>query len=163
MGDWIMLGIFALMFGGLGIMLIVVGSREFFSQRRIMATAVPVEATILSTRVVSSRSMDTDTRTLRDNSTTSHTPEVRFAYTFQGARYESEMLYPRIIHRGYASAESAAAEIAAYQAGAVTKAYVDASAPERGFLRMEQSSGPVWFMVAGVLVLGGLALLWRFM
>jgi len=92
LGDFIMLGIFALMFGGLGVMLLVVGTREFFIQRRIMATAVPVEATVLSSQVVSSRSADTDTRPLRDNSTTSHRPEVRFAYTFGGVRYESDLL-----------------------------------------------------------------------
>lgn len=162
MGDWIMTGVFTLMLGGLGIMLIVVGGREFVAQRRIMATAVPVEATILSATVITSRSSDTDTRPLRDNSTTSHTPEVRFSYTFGGVRYESDMLYPTIIQRGYASKASAAAEIAAYQSGATTRAYADASAPQRGFLRLEKSNGPVWFMVAGCLTFGLLAVVYRF-
>ncbi len=162
MGDWVMLGIFTLMLGGLGVMLIVVGGREFFSQRRIFATAVSVEATILSATVTTSRSSDTDTRPFRDNSTTSHTPEVRFSYTFGGVRYESDMLYPTIIQRGYASKDAAAAEIAAYQPGATTCAYADASAPHRGFLRLEKSSGPVWFIVAGCLTFGLLAVVYRF-
>lgn len=162
MGDYIMLGVFTLMLGGLGVMLIVVGCREFVAQRRVMAMAVPVEATILSVRVISSKSMDTDTRLLRDNSTTSHVPEVRFAYTLGGVRYESDQLNPTVIQRGYASAEDAAAEIAEYTVGAQRKAYADTSMPERGFLRMQSSSGPVWFIVAGCLSFVLLAVVFRF-
>ncbi len=162
MGDYIMLGVFTLMLGGLGVMLIVVGCREFVAQKRVMAMAVPVEATILSVRVVSSRSIDSDTRLLRDNSTTSHTPEVRFAYTLGGVRYESDQLRPTVIQRGYASAEAAAAEVAEYKVGSQTKAYADASMPERGFLRLHSSSGPVWFIVAGCLSFGLLAVVFRF-
>lgn len=162
LGDLLMLGIFSLMFGGLGVTLIFVGTREFFIQRRIMATAVPVEATVLSTQVVASRSMDTDNRPLRDNSTTSHRAEVRFTYTFAGVRYESDLLYPTVIHRGYASAEDAAADIAEFKAGTTTTAFADASHPERGFLRLERSSGPVWFVVAGCLSLALLGVVVRF-
>ncbi|MFN9977622.1 MAG: hypothetical protein ACK58T_47725, partial [Phycisphaerae bacterium] len=86
--DNVMLAIFVLMFGGLGVMLIGVGVREWFIQRRVMATAVGVDAVILSAEVKSSRSADTDQRLLRDNSTTSHTPEVRFEYVLNGVRYE---------------------------------------------------------------------------
>ncbi len=161
-GDLFMLGVFTLMFGGLGIMLVFVGTRELFVQRRIIATAVPVEATVLSTKVISSRSMDTDRRTLRDNSTTSYLPEVRFAYTFGGVRYESDLLYPTVIHHAYASAEEAAAEIAEYKAGATTMAFADVSHPERGFLRMQKSSGPVWFIVAGCLSFVLLGVVFRF-
>lgn len=162
MGDYIMLGIFTLMLGGLGLMLIVVGCREYVVQKRVMAMAVPVEATILSVRVISSKSMDTDTRLLRDNSTTSHVPEVRFAYTVGGVRYESDQLQPTVIQHGYSSAEDAAAEIAEYKIGSQTKAYADTSMPERGFLRMQSSSGPVWFIVAGCLSFGLLAVVFRF-
>ncbi len=161
-GDMFMLGIFTLMFGGLGVMLIFVGTRELFVQRRITSTAVPIEATVLSTKVISSRSMDTDSRTLRDNSTTSHLPEVRFAYTFGGVRYESDLLYPTVIHHAYASAEEAAATIAEYKPGATTSAFADASHPERGFLRMRKSCGPVWFIVAGCLSFAFLGVVIRF-
>lgn len=161
--DYVMLAIFVLMFGGLGIMLIVVGTRELFIQRRVMTSAVPVEAVILSAEVKSSRSADTDQRLLRDNSTTSHTPEVRFEYVFNGVRYESDMLYPTVIVTGYASRESAAEEIREYTPGAKVKAYADASFPERGFLRLESSSNPKWFIVAGVLSLIFLAVISRFL
>ncbi len=161
--DYVMLAIFVLMFGGLGVMLIGVGVRESFIQRRVMATAVGVDAVILSADVKSSRSADTDHRSLRDNSTTSHTPEVRFEYVFNGVRYESDMLYPTVIVRGYASRESAADEIRAYTPGAKVRAYADASFPERGFLRLESSANPKWFVVAGVLSLVFLALISRFL
>lgn len=157
-----MLVVFTLMLGGLGVMLIVVGTREFFAQRRSIATAVPVEATVLSARVVSSRRTDTESRMMRDSSTTSHRPEVRFAYTFGGVRYESDLLYPTVIHFAYASAEAAEAEIAEYQAGAVTKAFADASRPERGFLRFRASRAPIWFIVAGCMSLVLLGVVFRF-
>jgi len=160
--DYFMLAVFSLMFGGLGIMLIFVGGREFIIQRRIVATAQPVQATILSARVVSTKSSDTDTRTLRDNSTTTHTPEVRFSYTIGDVRYESDMLYPTIIQRGYASVESAEEELVAYQPGAVVQAFADSSLPERGFLRLEKSNNPVWFMVAGGLSFALLGAIYRF-
>jgi hypothetical protein len=161
--DYVMLAIFVLMFGGLGIMLIGVGVREWFIQRRVMATAVGVDAVILSAEVKSSRSADTDQRLLRDNSTTSHTPEVRFEYVFNGVRYESDMLYPTVIVRGYASRESAAEEIRAYTPGATVKAFADASFPERGFLRLDSSSNPKWFIAAGVVTLIFLAVISRFL
>lgn len=161
--DYVMLGIFVLMFGGLGIMLIVVGTRELFIQRRVMAGAVAVDAVILSAEVKTSTSSNTDRRLLRDNSTTSHTPEVRFEYTLNGVRYESDMLYPTVIVTGYASRESAADEIREYTPGVKVKAYADASFPERGFLRLESSSNPKWFIVAGVLSLVFLAVISRFL
>lgn len=159
MADYIMLGIFTLMFGGLGIMLLVVGAREFFVQRQVLATAVPVEAIILSAEVKTSRSSDTDTRLLRDNSTTTHHPEVRFAYTFRGVRYESDMLYPTVIVRSFASHESAADDIREYVPGGTVKAYADASLPQRGFLRLERSSSPTWFIIAGFITLGFYAII----
>lgn len=157
-----MLGIFTLMLGGLGVMLISVGTREFIVQRRVYASAVPVEATVLSCRVVSSRSMDTDQRTLRDNSTTSHRPEVRFAYTIDGKRYESDLLYPNVIHYAYASAEEAAGAIAEFKAGTTIKAFADPSHPERGFLRMQKTNAPIWFVIAGFLSLTLLGVVIRF-
>lgn len=163
MTDLIMLAFFAILLGGLGIMLITVGLREVVLQRQFLANAVPVEATILSTKITSSRSMDTDSRMLHDNSTTSHSPEVRFEYTFRGERFESDLIYPTIIGQGFASEEDAAAEIAEYKVGATTKASADASNPERACLRMEKSNAPMWFIIAGCLSFALLALIHRFL
>lgn len=161
--DYVMLALFALMLGGLGIMLLVVGTRELFNQRRVLANAVEVEAVVLSASVTTSTSMDTDQRLLRDNSTKSYVPEVRFAYTLGGVRYESDLLFPTVIVTGYASRESALAEIQDYTPGAKVRAYADATNPQRGFLRLESSVNPQWFIVAGVLTLVFLAILWRFL
>jgi hypothetical protein len=161
--DYVMLVLFVLIFGGLGIMLITVGTREFFIQKRVMANAVEVDAEILSATVTQSTSPDMDRRLLRDNSTTSYSPEVRFAYTLNGVRYESGMLYPTVIGTGFASRESAQAEIQAYEKGAKVKAYADASSPERGFLRFEGSANPAWFIVGGILTLVFLAVISRYL
>lgn len=161
--DYVMAAVFALVFGGLGIMLIVVGTRELFIQRDVMAKAVEVEAVVLSANVTTSTSIDSDQRLLRDNSTKSYVPEVRFAYTLGGVRYESDLLYPTVIVNGYASRESALAEIQEYTQGAKVRAYADASNPQRGFLRFQHSTNPQWFIVAGVLTLVFLAIIWRFL
>lgn len=158
-----MLAIFVLMFGGLGIMLIAVGTRELFMQRRVMANAVQVEAVVLSANVLESTSPDKDRRPLRDNGMKSYVPEVRFAYTIGGVRYESDMLYPTVIVTGFASRERAHEEIAEYTSGAKVRAYADASSPQRGFLRLESSANPKWFIVAGVLTLIFLAIISRFL
>ena len=159
--DYVMAAIFALVLGGLGIMLLVVGTRELLIQRSVMANAVEVEAVVLSANVTASTSLDTDQRLLRDNSTKSYVPEVRFAYTVGGVRYESDLLYPTVIVTGYPSRESALAEIQEYTQGTKVRAYADAANPQRGFLRFENSANPKWFIVAGVLTLLFLAILWR--
>ncbi|XVJ59105.1 MAG: DUF3592 domain-containing protein [Tepidisphaera sp.] len=161
--DFIMLAIFVLMFGGLGVMLIVVGTREHFTQRRLMTSAVPVEARILSVEVKSSTSRDNDTRPLRSTSTTTHLPEVRFEYSIGDTRYESDLLYPTIIHRSYASRESAAEEVREYTPGMTLKAYADPTLPDRGFLRLESTSNPKWFIIAGALSLLFLGLISPFL
>ena len=161
--DNLMRGLFTLMLGGFAVMLIVVGAQELITQRKIVATAEPVDATILSAKVVSAESVDTDASLNRDNSTTSYTPEVRFEYGFRGVRYESDLLYPSIIQQGWASQASAAEQIAEYEVGANVIAYVDASLPERGFLKLESSSGPTWFIIIGVICLALLAMLLRFL
>ena len=149
--DLIMRAIFGVMFGGLGLMLITVGTRELLLQKRLLAAAVEVEATILDAQVTTSTSADTDQRMLRSNSTTSYTPTVRFAYTLNNTRYESELIHPTVIQRGYASRDAAQAELREFVPGSVVRAFADASMPERGFLRLESSSNPAWFIASGVL------------
>ncbi|MBL0869681.1 MAG: DUF3592 domain-containing protein [Phycisphaerales bacterium] len=158
-----MLVVFVVFLGGLGVMLIVVGVREHVLQKRVVSNAVPVDAVILSVEVKSSRSYDSDHRPLRDNSTTSHTPEVRFEYMVDGKRYESDMIYPTVIVTGYASKESATEEVREFVAGSSVRAYVNPELPERAFLRMQTSSNPVWFVVGGVLTFVLLAVLIRFL
>ena len=72
MTDIIMSVFFALLFGGLGVMLLVVGTREHFMQRRLLAAAVPVEATILSSEIRTSTSSNSTSSSGRSTTTTSH-------------------------------------------------------------------------------------------
>ena len=140
------------LFGGLGLMLLVVGTTQLWQQRRNMKHARSVLATIEHSAVVSHTSADTDGELLRSNSTTSHTPEVRFRYLVGGRTYRSERLYPSVIGRGYASVEAAQAELAPYPVDAQVQAWVNPAHPEQGFLRAEAGQGPLVFLVLGVVL-----------
>lgn len=137
---------------GFGIMLLWVGTTQFFQQRRLLREVVDVDAVIIESKVAGSRSADTDQRLLRDNSTNSYTPEVKFGYEFRGVRYQSSMIYPSIIERGYASADSAAEELKDYPQGANVRAFVNPHEPAKAFLRCEASAGPVVFLIVGLVV-----------
>lgn len=139
-------------FAGFGLMMLYVGLTELTAQRRLMATAEPIDAVITRSEVIRSESSNTDRRLLRNNSTVSYTPEVRFEYILAGRIHESDMLRPTIIVQAHASRESAAEELAAFPIGARVKAWVDPADPERGFLIKERSAGPVVFVVLGVLL-----------
>jgi hypothetical protein len=84
------------------------GIVQLLKQRRSLANATPVDATIVRSLVVASSTADTDPRLGRSSSTTSHRPDVRFCYSVSGREYESELLYPTRIVRAYASADAAA-------------------------------------------------------
>ena len=105
-------------FGGGGLALLYVGVTQYFLQRRLMANAIAIEVEIIKSEIFQSVSADTDQRLNRNNSTTSFRPEIRFRYTFAEREYESDLLRPAIIVRGYASAENAAKELAAFHIGA---------------------------------------------
>lgn len=144
---------------GFGLVMLYVGLGEAVAQRRALRAAVPVEATVISAGVRESRSSDTDQRPLRDNSTVTYLPEVKFRYALGGKAYESDLLRPTVIVQGSASREAAAEEVRAFVPGEPATAWVDPAAPERAFLIREWSVGPVVFIVLGVLLppLGWLA------
>jgi hypothetical protein len=144
---------------GFGLVMLYVGLGEAVAQRRALRSAVPVEATVVSSGVRESRSSDTDHRPLRDNSTSSFLPEVKFRYAVGGKAYESDLLRPTVIVRGYASREGAAEAVRPFAVGSAVTAWVDPAAPERAFLIRESSVGPVVFIILGLLLppLGWLA------
>ncbi len=160
--DVVMRLVFIAMFGGLGVMLLYVGVREHLLQRRALAGALEVPGRVLAADVRTSRSSDTDSRLLRDNSTTTHAPEVRFMYTYGGVEYQSDQLYPTVIVHSFASRESAMEEIAEFAVGSEVRVYVDPAVPERGFLRATAGVGPPVFVISGILALGFLAVVLRF-
>ncbi|MGH7132613.1 MAG: DUF3592 domain-containing protein [Phycisphaerales bacterium] len=139
-----------LVFGGFGIVLAYVGVTQSILQRRMLAAAQPIVATIVHSEVFKSTSSDTDTRLGRDNSTSSYRPDVRFRYSLAEVEYESDLLYPTIIVRGYASAEDAAAELTPYPVGASVMAHVDPANPGKAFLIAERTSLPTAFIWVGL-------------
>jgi Protein of unknown function (DUF3592) len=141
-----------LIFGGFGLVMLYVGVTQYFRQRRLLRRAQPVDATILKSEVFSSKSADTDSRLLRDNSTTTHRPELRFRYEVNGQTYESELLYPNIIGVGYASRESAAEVLTPFPVGAKVRAFVDPALPDQACLIAEAGAGPVVFVIIGILL-----------
>lgn len=148
MAQWITF----IIFGGFGVMLLYVGITQFVQQRRNMADARPIDATVAHSQVVSHTSADTDSRLGRSTSTTSHRPDIRFRYQVLGTEYESDRLYPNIIVTSYASAESAAEVLKPFSLNATVRAYVDPAHPEQAFLIRESGNGPVVFIILGVLL-----------
>ena len=135
-----------------GVMMLWVGFTQHARQRRLLREAMPVEAVILESGVSGSKSADTDPRLLRSTSTSSYTPLIRFKYRVQGIAYESAMLYPTIIERGYPSADAAQAEVRGFPAGATVQAFVDPAQPDKAFLKRHEGAGPVVFVIVGLLV-----------
>jgi hypothetical protein len=138
---------------GLGLMLLVVGSLQWVQQRRNLANAQPVQATITHAQVVSNTSMATGHEPLRmSNSSTTHRPDVRFRYTVDGHSHESDLLYPSSFVRSYASRADAEQVLAPFPVHAAVSAYVDRAQPDKAFLISEASNGPAVFIVLGLVL-----------
>ena len=141
-----------LIFGGFGFVMLYVGATQFFRQCRLLRRAQQISVTIIKSEVFSSNSADTDNRIGRDNSTTTHRPDVRFRYVVNGQTYESELLYPNIIAVGYASRESAAEVLAPFPVNSKVSAFFDPATPDQAFLIAQAGAGPVVFMVIGIIL-----------
>ena len=141
-----------MIFGGFGLVMLYVGITQFVQQRQNLANAERVDATIIESVVFTSTTRDTDSRVGSSNSTTSHRPDVKFRYVMAGTTYESDLLYPTKIVRGYASKSAAAEELSAFPVNASVRAYVDPAHPERAFLIAEKTSGPIVFIIIGLLL-----------
>jgi hypothetical protein len=139
-------------FGGFGLVMLYVGLTQLVTQRRLLTNAERVDAVIVHSEVFSSTSSDTDPRPLRSTSTTTHRPDVRFRYRVGGEEYESDLMYPTIIMRTYASREAAAEALVPFPLEARIRAYVDPSLPEKAYLIASAGNGPVVFIVLGLLI-----------
>jgi hypothetical protein len=133
------------LFGGFGLVLLYVGATQFVMQRRLLANARRVDAVIIQSEVHTSSSSSR-------RSTTSHRADVRFRYQVNGVEYESDLLHPNIIVRGYASYEAAREELAPFPLNATVRAYVDPSLPDKAYLVPTAGNGPVVFIVLGLLL-----------
>lgn len=141
-----------LIFGGFGFVMLYVGVTQYFRQRRLLRRAEPVEVTILKSEVFSGKSMDTDDRLGRDNSTITHRPEVQFCYEVDGQTYESDLLHPNIIVVTYASREEAAKVLAPYPVNTKVQAFVDPRTPAQAYLIAEAGAGPIVFIILGLVL-----------
>ncbi len=139
-------------FAGFGLWLAGVGVAQHFQQSRLLAHARPITARIVKSEVIRSESSDNDPDDLGDTKTYSYRSEIRFRYAVGGAEFESDMLRPTIIVRGYGSHEAAAREAGEYPLGASVTAYVDPREPEKGFLKPERSALPTGFIIVGLLM-----------
>jgi hypothetical protein len=142
-----------IVFAAFGLVMLGVGAREWLLQRRTLAAAQPVAATITKSEVFSSRSADTDRSVQRNTSTSTYRPDVTFEYELGGVRYTSDLLRPSVIVTGYASHEAAAELLAPYPIGARVTAHVDPAHPERAFLDVTPTSAPMVFIVVGLLLI----------
>ncbi len=142
--------LFLTLFGALGVMMLIVGVKQSFQQRRLLTNVRQVAAHITRSDVVKQQSSNTDQRPLRDNSTTSFRAEIEFEYEIQGVRYSSAMLYPTVITTSYPTEEMARQIILPYPVDSEVQAYVNPDFPDRAFLVKESSIGPVVFVIVGI-------------
>jgi hypothetical protein len=140
------------LFGGGGLVLLWVGVTQYRLQRRLLGHSVPVEVEIVKSEVFSSTSRDTDRRPGRSTSTTTHRPDVRFRYEVDGRTYESDLIYPNVIVRSYASHGAAAEELRPFPVGGRVVGFVDPTIPDKAFLIRDEGGGPKVFIVLGVIL-----------
>jgi hypothetical protein len=141
-----------IIFGGFGLVMLYVGVTQLVTQRRLLANAERVDAVIVHSDVFSSTSSDNDSRPLRSTSTTTHRPDGKFRYRVKGTDYESDLMYPNIIVQTYASRESAAEALVPFPLNAAVRAYVDPSLPDKAYLIASAGSGPMVFIIIGLLL-----------
>jgi hypothetical protein len=139
-------------FGGFGIVLLVVGVRNLLQQRRFLSNPRRIEVTIVKSEIKKLTTRDTKHGDLRDTSTNSYRPILEFSYEIDGKQYQSDLLRPSEIVQDFASQSSAADVLAPYPLGKTVQAYYQPSAPEKAFLIAEASAGPWVFIVLGALL-----------
>ncbi len=141
-----------LIFGGFGLVMLFVGLTQFVQQRRLLSNSERIDAVIVHSQVFSSTSANTDRRLLRSTSTTTHRPDVKFRYHIGGTEHESDLMYPNIIVQTYASREAAEEALVPFPLHAKVRCYVNLSLPDKAFLIPTAGSGPVVFIVLGLLL-----------
>jgi len=122
--------LFGLVFGGIG------GSLALTQHRKIVSY-LPVEATVISSRVVVRRS----------SKSTSYAPAVVYRFTAKGRDWQGRDVFPI----GQSGSRSWAAGVAAsYRAGRKTQAYYDPANPVNSFLIRHYSFFPYIFFLLGM-------------
>ena len=83
------LRIWTLLFCGIPTVFVVLGFSQIFSQKAKIDTFLPVDAVVLSTRVETVTSTDSDGHT-----STSYRPIVDYTYTVNDRQYQCDIVYP---------------------------------------------------------------------
>lgn len=152
-GRLIARGLVVLIFGGGGVVMFYVGAREWIVQRAALTESISVPAQIIESVVRTSTSEPAGSGDLlKNDSTTTHTADVRFRYTINSQTYESDRLRPSAIVQSHGSKQSAADELKPFPVGATVSAFVIPSMPDKAFLIRETSAGPFVFMILGFLL-----------
>src|SRR5262245_40084815 len=143
--------IVTILFGGFGIVLLVVGIKNYRQQRRFLISPRSIEVTITASEVKKIVSHDNNPDG-RDTSTNSYRPVIRFTYTIDGKSHESDLLRPCEIVHDFASSSSAQDVIAPYPVGKKVMAWYQPTDPDKAFLLAEGSAAPFIFMIVGLLL-----------
>ena len=133
-----------------GLLFAGVGSFGYVKEKEALEAGEPVEAEILSSRVVEEESTSSTRRNGRRRTETSTTyyPSITYRYEVEGKDYRSSKVTPGF-GRSSKGREWAEQIVAEHPEGAVTTAFVDPAAPDRAFL-VEESSRVLYFIFIGV-------------
>jgi len=132
-----------LIFGGMGLVFLVVGLKQWRLQHRLMRHASPVPA-----RVVELEPLPPDPDEPRSG------PRRRFAFRYRigGRSYDSDMIHPNAIVEGDGGQDGRAGTLAGHAVGASVMVYVDPTHPDKGFLTPRAGAGPAVFVALGLLL-----------
>ena len=152
--EWIgsvVMGSVALLLFALALVFGFIGWRALSSVRRSAGfVRVPAQVLAAGTKEsVTTNAQGTMTRT--------HVPYVRYAYAWDGQRYESERRQFGQ-EMGFGSRSFAAKRVATYPVGSTVEAFVDPAEPSQAVLERASASGWVLVGVAALLGVVGLGL-----
>ena len=127
-----------LLIGAIAIFFIVHGAGEIETQRRLMHSAIEVEATIQNTRV--ERSVSSHGTGAQRSTSVSYIPHVEYSYTHGGRAHMATGIWP--VPESFSDRAEAQAAISRYRPGQKLPAFVDPDDPERAYLEARWSGGP---------------------
>ncbi|MFB6216025.1 MAG: DUF3592 domain-containing protein [Candidatus Aenigmatarchaeota archaeon] len=129
----------------IGIGLVFSGFSTFTGHNRAMQNPVNVTATVIDTSI----ERDSSRRGGID-----YQPEIRFRYTYQGAEYTSNDMYPGGQLPKERNTESGAKEVVQnYGEGTEVQVLVPPETPGKAFIRAKKTNDPLVFMALGLLML----------
>jgi len=144
--------IWLLMFCGIPLIFLAIGAQQILSERRKINTYQPIKATVISSKVETRTSTDSD-----GNRSTSYEPVVTYTYSLDGKNYQCDDALPI---SGYSAGRFWARSIVKqFPSGKRTTAFFNPEDPNQAFLIKEYSylpyvfvQFPLLFLMVGVTV-----------